>query len=93
MEEIHPHVQYLMKVGGFTTIDQYMVWLREPLVDWEEPEWGEAALRELGCLEEDEDDDSAILAYMDDYEAAYLQEKEDRLIRKYVARQAGEASA
>jgi len=83
MEEPCDRVKYLMKIGGFKNLDEYGAWLREPLDDWDEPDWGEAALREVGCIEEGEDNDPAILAAMDSYEDAYLQEKEDRLIRTH----------
>lgn len=69
-------------ISRITDMDKNTM-LREPLDDWDEPDWGESALCEMGCIDEDEDDDPAILEYMNDYEAAYLQEKEDRLIRKY----------
>jgi hypothetical protein len=87
------HVKYLMRIGDFKTFDEFSAWQREPLDDWEEPDWAESAFREMGCFDEDEDDDPAILEYMTAYEEAYLQEKEDRLIRDYRARQAREASA
>jgi DNA-binding XRE family transcriptional regulator len=72
-----------MEVGGFKTIDEYSAWFREPLDDWEEPDWAESAFREMGCFDEDEDDDPAILEYMTSYEDAYLQEKEDQLIQEH----------
>jgi hypothetical protein len=83
MEDLHPHVQYLMKVGGFKTYEDYSVWCREPLDDWDEPDWAELALREMGGFDSDSDDDNDpdLLASMNEYADMYLQEKEDRLIR------------
>ncbi|WP_263353550.1 hypothetical protein [Acidicapsa acidisoli] len=47
----------------------------EQLDDWDEPDWGELALREMGCFEEGsgDDDDPAVLAYMDEYADDWLE--------------------
>lgn len=85
--EIAPKVLRLMKIGGFATFDEYMDWTRTPLDDWDEPDWGELALREMGCFESgfSDDNDPGVLEDMQEYAEWYLQEKEDRLIRNAIA--------
>jgi len=80
-------VKYLMRIGGFATFDEYMEWYRLPLDDWEEPDWQEIALREMGCFESGsgDDDDPEVLAYMQRYAESYVEEKESRLIRIAIA--------
>ena len=81
------HVKYLMRIGGFADMEEYGAWLRAPMDDWDDPDWLEGALREIHWFDEGycDDDDPGVLEYMNNYAEAWLEEKENRLIRRYDA--------